>query len=225
MADDTIATTGAVGGLDWWDDRDVPMSWDLLFLGGEQWPGICTIDGPGCTRKIDAQAEKGSDGATLKDEGYEPARFTISLQLTTRGQWEDLQRLLPAVHPRKKGGARFPTEICYPSVNLLGISQVYIDKIPIPQKPSAEDCVMVFQMSCVEWFPSPKPVTKGAAGGKKDSTTGPWPESEGNIRGPINPWDYVNNPFFRTGSPPADSTTVQENGAGKVPPTGGGWLG
>ena len=155
----------APAALTFWDDRTAPLEWERIYLAGELWPGSAEVSGAGVGRKIDVQKEKGTDGASLKDEGYDPARLTITLRITTDAEWQRLQELLPLIHPRKKGGARAPVEICYPSVNLLGITQIYIDKIPIPSKPSADDGVLVIELSAIEWFPEQQPVKKGAGKG------------------------------------------------------------
>ena len=68
----TVAT-----GLSFWHDGDGD-SWDKLHMAGEVWPGIWTIDGAGVSRKIDVKRVKGSDQATIKDEGYNPAKITLN---------------------------------------------------------------------------------------------------------------------------------------------------
>jgi hypothetical protein len=173
----TDQTTGPDGGgltapagIAYWDDRGQPIDWEIVYLAGVGWPGVAEVSGAGCSRKIDVQKTKGEDGAALKDEGYEPARLTITLKIYSAQDWQRLQELLPLIHPRKKGGARTPIDICYPSVNLLGITQIYIDKIPIPAKPSAEDGILVLELSAIEWFPEPQPVKKGAGTGKPPDT-------------------------------------------------------
>lgn len=155
----------APAGIGYWDDRTLPLEWEIVYLAGEKWPGVAEVSGAGCSRKIDVQKEKGTDGANLKDEGYDPARISITLKVTTDAEWTRLQELIPLIHPRKKGGPRTPVEIYYPSLALLGITQIYIDKIPIPAKPSADDGILFVEMSAIEWFPSPQPVKKGAGTG------------------------------------------------------------
>lgn len=152
-------------GLPYWDDRDDPLAWDTLWLGGELWPGICEISGAGVGRKIDVKKSKGSDGATLKDEGYQLAKLTIRLTIYSESDWRSLQALLPTVHPKRKGGVRTPLEITNPQANLLGISQIYIDKIGIPKKPTSGDGLLTLDMSAIEWVPTPKPIKSGGAAG------------------------------------------------------------
>ena len=150
------------GGLPYWDQRDWQNAWDSLNLGGEDWPGVCEISGAGVSRKIDIKKQAGTDGSTMTDEGYQPARLTISITIHNWDQWDRMQELMPTVHPRKKGGTRTPLSIAHPQANFLGITQIYIDKIGIPKKPSAGDGLLTLSMSAVEWVPSPKPVKTGA---------------------------------------------------------------
>lgn len=160
-------------GLPYWDDRSWPDAWDTLVLGVDTWPGVCEVSGAGVSRKIDVKKAKDQDGATLKDEGYQPARFTITQTIYDEDQWVLLQQLLAKVHPRKKGGPREPLEIFNPQVNFLGITQVYIDKISIPKKPSAGDGLVSVDLSCIEWIPTPKPAP--ATGGSGGATA--WDDS------------------------------------------------
>lgn len=160
-----MADGEAVYGLPYWDRRDWADAWDTLVLGADIWPGIAEISGAGVSRKLDIKQSIGTDGATMKDEGYQPARLTISITIYSEAQWLRLQELLPKVHPRKPGGSRTPLEIYHPQSSLLGITQIYIDKIGIPKKPSAGDGLCVLEMSAVEWVPAPKPVRTGAGTG------------------------------------------------------------
>jgi hypothetical protein len=149
-------------GIPYWDDRDDPLAWDTLWLGDEMWPGLVEISGAGVSRKIDVKKAKDTDGATIKDEGYQPAKLTITVTIYSLYQWGELQRLLPTVHPRRKGGTRTPLDIVNPQANLLGINQIYIDKIAPPKKPGRGDGLCSITMSAIEWVASPKPVTSGA---------------------------------------------------------------
>jgi hypothetical protein len=157
-------------GLPYWDDRDDPLAWDTLILDGEIWPGVCEISGAGVSRKVDVKKGKGEDGATIKDEGYDLARLSITLTIYSEGDWVQLQRLLPTIHPRRKGGTRTPIEIVNPQCNLLGVSTIYIDKISIPKKPKSGDGLVELEMSAIEWVPDPPPVKGGAGTGTGANT-------------------------------------------------------
>jgi hypothetical protein len=155
--------------LAWWADND--LTWDILILGGEVWPGACTVETT-VKRAIDKQKIKGSDGANLIDQGYDPALVKITLRLWQRGQWDDLQRLLPTIHPRAKGGVRSPLQIVHPESNVKGIHQIYVEEIsPV----TVDKGLGTLVISAVEWFPAPKPAKQkkkakdgGAIPGAKD---------------------------------------------------------
>jgi hypothetical protein len=171
IQDEPEQTEDTVFGLPYWDDRDWPDGWDTLVLGEDIWPGSWEVSGPGVSRKIDVKKTKGEDGATMKDEGYQPARLTLTGTIWNQDQWNELQRLLPTIHPRKAGGSRTPLEIYHPQSSLLGITQIYIDKIGIPRKPTAGDGLLVLSMSALEWIPQPKPVKTGAGTSSGSSAT------------------------------------------------------
>ena len=140
--------------------------WDYLYLAGVRWPGICEVTGSGVSRRVDAKATKGSDGAVLKDEGMDLAKLTIKLTIWNAEQWTMLQELLPSVHPRSSGGARTPTSIITPYTKLLGINNIYIKAIPIPSLDKAKQ-ILTLTMEAIEWVPQPAPVKHGAGGSGK----------------------------------------------------------
>lgn len=191
-------------GLPYWDDRDDPLAWDTLILDDEIWPGICEISGAGVSRKVDVKKGKGEDGATIKDEGYDLARLSITITIYDEEDWVQLQRLLPTVHPKRKGGTRTPISIVNPQCNLLGVSSIYIDKISIPKKPKSGDGLVELEMSAIEWVPEPAPV-KGGAGTGTGANAG------------------ANDQFNKTGGAiPQDSTFWEDNywGTGTTPVEG-----
>lgn len=147
-------------GLSWWGDA--VNDWDTLVLGGETWPGIATVTGSGVARKLDVKRKKGADVGTLKDEGYINGKLSIELRIWTQDQWRELQRLLPIIHPRRKGGDRKPLQIIHPVANLLGIENVYTEKLPIPSLDKGKG-IMVFSFDVIEWTDVAKEV-KNASG-------------------------------------------------------------
>lgn len=157
-------------GQPFWNDN--ALEWDVLMLGGEPWPGVCTV-ATTVKRALDKQKIKGSDGANLVDQGYEPAKVQITLRLWLREQWTELERLLPTIHPRTKGGVRQPLQIAHPEPNIKGVHQIYVESIsPI----TVEKGLGTLTLSCVEWFPAPKPVKKSNKSNKpKDG--GPIPSA------------------------------------------------
>jgi len=184
MSDPTIFT-----GLQFFEGGELATyEWDTLYLAGERWPGICEVTGAGVSRRVDAKATKGSDGAVLKDQGMNLAKMTIKVMVYNRTDWAELQRLLPTVHPRRPGGARTPTSIVTPYTKLLGIENIYITSIPIPSLDKSKQ-QLTLTMQAIEWVPQPKPV-KHAAGGGSSSTVD---------------WDKLANAANQVGEAAADA--------------------
>ena len=150
--------------LPFWFEVD-DTSWDTVTLGSDTFPGVATVDGA-VERKIDVKKSKGNDGATLKDNGYVPAPVTITLTIHTREQWIQLQALIPKIHPRRKGGPRDPVEIIYPSVNLLQVTQIYINKIPFP-KLDKKTGILTQVFQAIEYTTKPVAPKRGAGSGEE----------------------------------------------------------
>jgi hypothetical protein len=156
--------------LPWVGDSD--LLWDTLILGGEVWPGLPTVESTS-SRSVDAQKKKGDDGASLVDQGYEPAKVKITIRVWLREQWEELQRLLATIHPRKKGGIRTPVDIMHPETQLKGVRQIYFTTIgtATPGR-GAEHGSMTITLDAIEWFPAPKPAKPIPKASKADKTGG-----------------------------------------------------
>lgn len=156
--------------LPWVGDSD--LLWDTLIIAGEVWPGLPTVESEP-SRAIDVQKKRGDDGANLVDQGYEPAKVKITIRIWLKDQWQELQRLLATVHPRKKGGVRTPVDILHPETQLKGVRQIYISKIgaAVPGR-GAEHGSLTLTLEALEWFPAPKPAK---ANTKKSKTGGEIP--------------------------------------------------
>lgn len=149
-------------GLPFWTDDD--GDWDTLILGGTVWPGIWELSGDGVSRDIDVKKSKGSDTATLKDEGYQNAKFTATGTIWTAEQFSELQAILPEIHPRRKGGDRQALQIVHPAANLLGIDSVYLKGIKMPALDGPKGGPMTIVLDLIEWVPKPV-VPKNTSGG------------------------------------------------------------
>jgi hypothetical protein len=150
--------------IPYWAEPTDPLAWDTLVLGGVTWPGVCDITGGGLVRKIDVKHAKGQDGATITDEGLEPAKLDITLTVYNQTDWQLLQELLPTVWPRKKGGERTPLEIVHPKAALLGIRYIYLTEVPIPEFDKAKQLLTV-TLKCMEYVPQPAAPKKAAGTG------------------------------------------------------------
>lgn len=129
----------------WW-------SWDTVTLGNQDLPGIATVDIK-TKRKLDIKSAPGASGATITDQGYEPADVKISLRMWTREHLGMMEAMLKFISP-KLSDITTAWDIMHPSTTLHGIVSVYIRGIDGPKRD--RDGTWTLDLDCVEWFPSPK---------------------------------------------------------------------
>ena len=145
--------------------EDAPEQWDKVTLQGVQLPGIATVEHV-LGRKQDVQSPPGSDGANIRDKGYEPARITITLRLWTRDDFNALdQSNLAAI--LQAGRQRVPLSIVHPVLNQDGIRQVIFSS-KTGLKPSAMKGMWEVQLT----FYQHKPPTPAPAQGAGSQATG-----------------------------------------------------
>jgi hypothetical protein len=154
--------------LPYWRPKDVPNGsfWDLWWLGGGLVPGLCADFDVAKSRSIDLAKQKGTDGVTLTDNGYEGAPVKVTQILWTPTQWSDFQDWLPNYDPQRPGGVRTPQDIVHPAASLLGVRSVYLNKIHTSQPVKG---ILRVDFEMVQWFPSTKaanskPTLKGFDG-------------------------------------------------------------
>jgi hypothetical protein len=104
---------------------DVPAVWEQVLLGGYQLPGLAVVTGD-VTRKVDSVSAPGSDGASLRDKGYEAAKIKIVLRMWTREQFDLWETLLPILNPRRHPARREALAIYSASLAEAEIDRVYI---------------------------------------------------------------------------------------------------
>jgi hypothetical protein len=151
----------------WNDGSDDSLLWEIITLGGEDLPGIPTVD-VSLSRQFDSAKPKGASGATPKDLGEEPAEINVKLHITQQWQIDRLDELVPFLRSKAKGAARPPLEIYYPSVTLWGIRSVVIKSIKLPPPDPVNG--MTLELNLLEWVPAPV-VTKKSKTKPKAKTT------------------------------------------------------
>jgi len=138
--------------IPFWYDEAGGSPWDRLQLGKHVMPGVWSIEAT-CERDINVKKSKGKDGARMKDRGYQPASITLTGKLSTQEEWEALQRILPELHPRKKGGKRNQITAQHPALALMGLSEIYVKSI---KAPTVADGVMTLPIEAIEYTAEPK---------------------------------------------------------------------
>lgn len=123
-----------------WDD-EVPSyeqigpirRWNTAFLGGLQVPGGVEIKGK-TGRKIDVKPAPGTDGATVTDQGFDPAKPVLNVTLWTPLQYRTWLQLMAQYNPRPGKSAQKPTApitLDHDPSNDLGINVVMITGVSI----------------------------------------------------------------------------------------------
>lgn len=147
-----------------WDD--LFATWDKVRLGDTTLPGVCSVGGS-VKRDVEVKKSKGSDGATIKDNGYTPAPVAVEWRIYTAEQWLAAQEFIPTIHPRTKGGDRRAVAIGHPAPNLLGVDTIYVKEITFPEVTGEKE--ISIRITAVEWSEEPK---KPKPGGYAGSGTG-----------------------------------------------------
>lgn len=130
---------------------DAPRAWDQVVIAGQALPGK-SIAKAKTGRKIDVRNVRGRDGARTRDGGYTPANITIEIYVWEPEQLEELSPRLDQLQPRRGSTARQPFQISYPSLAMVGISQVYIESISAPE---LDRGMLKTTITCVEWTEAP----------------------------------------------------------------------
>ena len=133
--------------VEYWEGDE--YEWDTCQLGDIILPGHASVS-VSVSRKLDVKSAPGSDGATITDKGYDPARITIKLVMWLAGHKDQLKKALVYLHPRKKGKTRTAFEIHHAATNILGIKKVYVEKIS-GLAPGSIVGTKEITLQCVEW--------------------------------------------------------------------------
>jgi hypothetical protein len=136
-------------------------AWDTATLGGSPLPGLVRVEAePG--RKLDVRTTPASDGATIVDQGFEPANPKIKITIWTQAQWSQLQLIITKLYPRpgKSRGTPPPAiPLVHPGANALGVNAVLIKSIST-LVPSSIVGAYEMQFNCVQYV-KPKPAVVG----------------------------------------------------------------
>lgn len=139
---------------------DNPAAWNEVYLADIKLPGIASVGDIECGPRFDKQTRRKREGTKLRDNGIEPAKFTIEL-LMTGAQWGDWRTVIPKIWSVAPTNARQPFTIKHPLPNSMGVDTVYILKIA-PGAPTAKGGFKV-KIKVEQWFPElpeAKPKTK-----------------------------------------------------------------
>lgn len=141
-------------------DEASASQWMLLQVGEVVVPGLTYVEG-NLTRDVQVKKAKGKDGATITDNGYQPASFSTVTQIWSDSQWDEYQRtVVPLLDPRKKGKERTAHRLSHPSLTVAGVREAYLVETQVPRP--GEDGILYLTHKWLEYIPKPKP--KGPIG-------------------------------------------------------------
>jgi hypothetical protein len=136
---------------------DDPTAWDLLFLGGAVFPGLCRIKAPKGGQKIDKKDSPGSDGESTTQQGEKAKTGEILIRMWEREQWDEYENAHKIVEPSI--GKRKPLDIVTAATASRGITSILIEDIEGPDW-DEENQWMEFRYKWIEHKPPPpKPAT------------------------------------------------------------------
>lgn len=147
--------------------RAPDATWDFLYFDDFLLPGICTLS-IDKGRAVQIDKSKDENGNTLTDNGYEGAKISGALKICgpdddVAGQLLELERAMREFDPASSNGVARPIVITHPQATLHNVRSIYAVKWG-SKTPTGDDFIVTFE--ALEWFPAPKPVKKGGAGGK-----------------------------------------------------------
>jgi len=133
-----------------------PEAWDLLVLAGETMPGVWNVSYT-LKRDLDIKKSKGTNGARLTDHGYEATEITLTGRMTEQAEWEQLQAMVPKLHPNRPTDPRAPVTIAHPATDFARIGQIYIAQVGSPE---LDNGILTVRITGFEAVPKPSPVPK-----------------------------------------------------------------
>lgn len=145
---------------------------DQMTLAGVVLPGLVRYEGE-IGRKLDVKNAKGSDGATITDDGSDPETLEFQLLMWREDQWKVYcTQVVPLINPNTTKGKLSPVDVAHPILALHGIKRVYIEKMTLP-KPGKIPQTKEVTIRMRGWRPEPvNPKSKSSTPDK--SAGGGW---------------------------------------------------
>jgi hypothetical protein len=164
-----------------WGDPSVPEQaydpgagspWDTAYLNGVQVPGYVRCEGDGPGRKIDVKSGPGVDGASETQQGAEPAKFTMTVRMWTKAQWDAWQALADTISPRLGKTPAKPVDIAHPNPNAQDVKSVLVEKISLVKVTGQVGELTVRLLQWTKPVPSKVTTPKGSGAGLASLTPG-----------------------------------------------------
>lgn len=137
-------------GAPFWEDE--PEAYDVVDIAGHRFH-VASVGGD-CGIKLDAKTAPGVDGTTIRYQGVEPAKVTLTLLLWQEEHLRAFEALVTLIRPKAAKKPPSPVEIVHPLLELFGLRQFYVEKPALPTR--AAGGYFEVTLGCVEWFAAPK---------------------------------------------------------------------
>lgn len=137
--------------------------WDKVSLGPYTLPGLVKVTVIR-ERKLDKKKPPGTHGATITDQGYNPAEVEIKQLIWKPSHWTKMQDIWATIEPAPSKVDASPLDIIHPAAAIRGVKSVYVERIDGPEDGEITG-TKLFTYKCTEWFP--KPVTGATKTPKK----------------------------------------------------------
>lgn len=141
-----------------------PDAWDEVFLGGDPIPGLAKVSVKQ-KRKVDKKSAKGSNGATVTTQGWEPAEVEISIRTLDPADYEAMFAFAKMLKPSAKNANADKNALGIISgpTSFWDILAIVIEEI---DGPGLKDGILETSIKAVEHTaPAAKTTGAGGAGG------------------------------------------------------------
>lgn len=133
-----------------WEDE--PEAYDVVDIAGHRFH-VANVGGD-CGIKMDVKTAPGVDGTTIKYQGVEPAKVTLTLLLWQEEHLRAFEALIRLIRPKAAKAPPSPVEIVHPLLELYGLRQFYVERPSLPTRAAGGHFEVT--LGCVEWFSAPK---------------------------------------------------------------------
>lgn len=158
-----------MGGVpSWIEDPDL---WDEIYIGDAYFDETnVDIEGTPFGNEFDVKKSKGSDGASITDQGYRPWQPKVSVLLWTQFHWEQYQVLLALYQPQPGKKGTKVVRFQHPIFDLYKKNRFKIEFIyPLKHQGAGK---WLMQLDIVEYFEVPKPKPKPKPNGDEAAPEG-----------------------------------------------------
>lgn len=187
----------------------LPSRWDQITIGGQTWAGKIDIRGAERFYKWQPKDTRGAESWNDTYQGLKPKPFTIVFFVYTSSQGASWPAFSSQFVYFGNKNAPQPVTISHPSLFMLGITSVRVNKVGALHKIS-DDLMFAADVEFQQWQPAPQPgsaaanVTSTPTSAKARPTT-PYSPSNPEIKNLEQQIESTQAALRSTGTPPGSS--------------------